>query len=138
MGFQLTPRQIKAADAALRERVADLDPGDVVGRVTALAEVMTGDEAARKSIRKAVAVVVFVMTNGNIERSTPTQERRMLAFALSLKLGVPHPRAIPLLDAAGVISPRSDGPGGYWVAYEIEERIVAEGDGILRPLGFLA
>jgi len=138
MGFQLTPRQIKAADAALRERVADLDPGDVVGRVTALAEVMTGDEAARKSIRKAVAVAVFVMTNGNIERSPAHKEREMLALALSLGLGVPHPRAIPLLDAAGVISPRSDGPGGYWVAYEIEERIVAEGDGILRPLGFLA
>ena len=137
MGFQLTPRQIKAADAALRERVADLDPGDVVGRVTALAEVMTGDEAARKSIRKAVAVVVFVMTNGNIERSGPKEERKMLASALSLGLGVPHPRAIPLLDAAGVISPRSDSDG-YWVADEIEERIVAEGDGILRPLGFLA
>ena len=138
MSFQLTPRQIKAADAALRERVADLDPGDVVGRVTALAEAMTGDEAARKSIRKAVAVAVFVMTNGNIERSGPREERKMLAQALSLGLGVSHPRAIPLLDAAGVISPRSDGPGGYWVAYKIEERIVVEGDGILRPLGFLA
>lgn len=137
MGFQLTPKQVKAADAALRERVADLDPGDVVGRVTALAEVMTGDEAARKDIRKAVAVAVFVMTNGNIERSGPREERRMLAFALSLGLRVPHPRAIPLLDAAGVISPQSDGDG-YWVAYEIEDRIVAEGDGILRPLGFLA
>ena len=138
MGFKLTPRQVKAADAALRERVADLALGDVVGRVTALAEVMTGDEAARKSIRKAVAVAIFVMTNGNIERSGPREERKMLAFALSLGHGLPHPRAIPLLDAAGVISPRSDGPGGYWVAYEIEERIVAEGDGILRPLGFLA
>lgn len=138
MGFQLTPKQVKAAEIALRERVADLDLDDVAGRVTALAEVMTGDEAARKSIRKAVAVAIFVMTNGNIERSGPREERKMLALALSLGLGVPHPRAIPLLDAAGVISPRSDGPGGYWVAYEIEERIVAEGDGILRPLGFLA
>ena len=138
MGFQLTPKQVKAAADALRERVADLDPGDVVGRVTALAEVTTGSEDARKSIRKAVAVAIFVMTNGNIERSTPTQERKMLGKALSLGHGVPHPRAIPLLDAAGVISPWSGGPGGYWVAYEIEERIVAEGDGILRPLGFLA
>ena len=137
MAFQLTPKQVKAADAALRERVADLDPGDVVGRVTALAEAMTGDEAARKSIRKAVAVAIFVMTNGNIERSGPREERKMLALSLSLGLRVPHPRAIPLLDAAGVISLRSDGDG-YWVAYEIEERIVAEGDGILRPLGFLA
>jgi hypothetical protein len=138
MGFQLTPKQVKAADAALRERVADLAPGDVVGRVTALAEVMTGSEDARKNIRKAVAVAVFVMTNGNIERSGLREERKMLALALSLGFRVPHPRAIPLLDAAGVISPRSDGPGGYWVAYEIEERIESEGDGILRPLGFLA
>ena len=137
MGFQLTPKQVKAADAALRERVADLDTGDVVGRVTALADVMTGSEQARKSIRKAVATVISVMASSNLEHGTPREERKMLALALSLGLGVSHPRAIPLLDAAGVISPRSDG-GGYWVAYKIEERIVVEGDGILRPLGFLA
>lgn len=137
MGFQLTPRQVKAAVAALRERVADLDPGDAVGRVTALAEAMTGDEAARKSIRKAVAVAIFVMTNGNIERSGPREEREMLAFALSLGRGMPHLRAIPLLDAAGVISPPLSIRGGYRVAGEIEERIAVEGDVILRPLGFL-
>jgi hypothetical protein len=137
MGFQLTPKQVKAADAALRERVADLGPGDVVGRVTALAEVMTSNEDARKDIRKYVAAVIFVMTNDNIERSPAHKEREMLASALSLGLKMPHPRAIPLLDAAGVILPESDGDG-YGVAYEIEERIEAEGDGILRPLGFLA
>lgn len=137
MGFQMTPRQVKAAEAVLRERVADLDLGDVVGRVTALAEVMTGDEGARKRICKGVATAIFAMTNGNIERSTPRQEKAMLAKALSLWFDVPHTRAIPLLDAAGVISPRSDAPG-FWVAYEIEERLQTEGDRILKPLGFLS
>lgn len=137
MGFQLMLKQVKAAEAELRERVAGLELGDVVGRVTALAEVMTGNEDTRKHIRKGVATAIFVMTNGNLERSGLAAEKEMLAQALSLGLGMPHPRAIPLLDVAGVISPRSDGPG-YWVAYEIEERIVAEGDRILKPLGFLS
>lgn len=136
MGFQLTPKQVKAAEIALRERVADLDLDDVAGRVTALAEVMSAHEETWAAIRKGVATVIFVMTNGNIDQSAPRQQKAMLAQALSLGLGMPNPRAIPLLDVAGVISPRAD--GGYWVAHEIEERIEREGAHILRPLGFLA
>lgn len=136
MSFQLTLKQIKAAEAALRERVADLEPDDVVGRVTALAEVMPVHERTRAAIRKGVATAIFVMTNRNLAQSAPRQQKEMLAQVLSLGLGMPHPRAIPLLDVAGVISPRSD--GGYWVAHEIEERIEREGAHILRPLGFLA
>lgn len=133
----MTPKQVKAAEIALRARVANLEPDDVVARVTALAEVMAGSEDARKRIRKGVAIAVFVMTNDNLERSDAKAAKAMLAQALSLGMGMPHPRAIPLLDVAGVISPQSDGPG-YWVAHEIEERIEREGDRILKPLGILS